>query len=234
MGKRDIIFLVGLLAVMTASVLAGPAVEYRNTTANFGRVTQSKILTTDFWVKSTGDEPLVIEEIWPGCGCTEINLPDSSIAPGDSLSLRITFNTGHFRGLISKNPQIRTNASPEKVKLSIVAEVDPAANESWPISLRPDGLDVSQYGTKTRRMGKFHIENRSDEDFRVSVVDTALKAFEIRLPDDLKAGETIEGKVRVRDDRLESDFDESVTFMIEGKETYYYTLPVRRRYRPIE
>jgi hypothetical protein len=223
-----------LFALLAIPALAGPKVEFRNTTINFGRISQNRILTADIWVKSVGDETLKIELLWSGCGCTEIPLNDSTIAPGDSISLRVIFNTGRFSGLVTKKPEIRTNASEDLVKFSILADVILEPDDTWPVVLRPDGLDVSQYGEKTRRMGSFHLENRSDEDLRVSVVDSALKAFEVKVPDMIKAGETIEGRIRVRDDRLESDFDESVTFRFQGKETNYYTLPIRRRFRPIE
>jgi hypothetical protein len=219
--------------MLAGSALAEPEVELTNTTINFGRVTQDKTLTSDFWVKSVGDDTLRITLLWSGCGCTEIPLPDSTIAPGDSLALRIIFSTGKFQGLVTKKPELRTNADADVlIKLSVMAEVVIDGQDTWPVVLRPEGLDVSQYSEKVRRRGRFHLENRSDEDLKVSVVDTVLKAFEVKLPDKLKAGETIEGKVRVRDEALETDFNESVTIRLEGKDTHYYTLPIRRRYRP--
>ena len=85
--------LVGL-TLLAATALAGPQVEIVNPTMNFGRVTQNKVVTTDFYVKSIGDEPLKITTLWSGCGCMELPLPDSIVQPGDSIQLRITFSTG--------------------------------------------------------------------------------------------------------------------------------------------
>ena len=127
---------------------------------------------------------------------------------------------------------MRTNASDAVIKLSIMAEVTLNSDETWPAVLRPEILDVSQYGEKTRRQGRFHLENRSDEDLRVIVVDSALKSFEIRIPGEVKAGETIEGRIRVREEAVTADFTESVTFRLEGKESQFYTLPIMRRYHP--
>jgi len=218
----------------TGSLTAGPQLEIVNPTMNFGRVTQNKIITTDFWIKSTGDEPLKITVLWAGCGCAEIPLPDSTVMPGDSMQMRVRFATGRYQGVVHKRPTVRTNASLEVIKLSILAEVLVEADEGWPVVLRPDVLDVSQFGEKTRRMGKFHVENRSDEDLRVVVVDSALKSFDVKIPDEVKAGETIEGRIRVDGEMLEQDFEESVTLRIEGAEPYYYTLPVVRRYRSLD
>lgn len=230
--SKQILTVVSIVGLTGGSVLGGPNLEIINPTVNFGRVTQNKIITTDFWIKSTGDETLRITTLWSGCGCAEIPLGDSTVEPGDSIQLRIIFSTGRYQGLVAKRPTVRTNASDEVIKLSILAEVLLNSEDAWPAVLRPDILDVSQYGEKTRRRGRFHLENRSDEDLRVSVVDSALKSFEIKIPDEVKAGETIEGRIRVREDKVTSDFTESVTLRIDGTETQFYTLPVMRRYRP--
>jgi len=148
--------------------------------------------------------------------------------------MRVRFATGRYQGIVHKRPTVRTNASDDVIKLSILAEVLVDTDEGWPVVLRPDVLDVSQFGEKTRRIGKFHLENRSDEDLRVVVVDSALKSFDVKIPDEVKAGETIEGRIRVDDEMIEQDFEESVTLRIEGAEPYYYTLPVVRRYRTLD
>ena len=232
MWKMTRQFSTAAVLLLACQTWAGPQVEIVNPTLNFGKVTQNKVVTTDFWIKSTGDETLKITVLWGGCGCTDIPLPDSTVAPGDSIQCRVNFSTGRFQGLVTKRPTVRTNASDEVIKLSILAEVILDVDDVWPALLRPEELNVSQFGEKTRRLGKFHFENRSDEDLNLVVVDSALKSFQVRVPDKIKAGETIEGRIRVRDEALELDFTESVTFRLEGKESQYYTLPVVRRYRP--
>ncbi len=224
--------LVIAFVLLASQAWAGPQLEIINPTLDFGKVTQDKVVTTDFWIKSTGDETLKIVTLWSGCGCTDIPLTDSTVDPGDSIQCRIIFSTGRFQGLTHKRPTVRTNASEEVIKLSIMAEVILDVEEAWPVVLQPEVLDVSQYGEKSRRLGKFHIVNRSDEDLRITVVDSVLKGFQIRIPDKIKAGETIEGRIRVRDEFLESDFTESITLKVRGRESHRYTLPIVRRYRP--
>jgi hypothetical protein len=228
----SIFFTIVLVIGTSVSVSAGPRLEVINPTINFGRVTQNKVVTSDSWIRSVGDEPIKIVTLFSGCGCTEIPLPDSTIKPGDSLRLPIRFSTDNSMGRVSKRPTIRTNAGKEVIALSILAEVLVDPSQAWPVVLTPDVADVSQYGEKTRRLDRFWLKNQSNENLRVYVVDTALKSFEVKVPGELKAFETIEGKLRVVDKRITDDFEESVTFRIEGKETYFYTLPVYRRYRP--
>lgn len=228
----SISFAIALMIGPGVSVLAGPQLEVINPTINFGRVTQNKVVTSDVWVKSIGNETLKIITLFSGCGCTEIPLPDSTVEPGDSLRLPIRFSTERSVGLVSKRPTIQTNAANEVIALSILAEVLVDPSVAWPVVLNPDVAEVSQYGEKTRRMDRFWLKNQGNENLRVYVVDTAMKSFEVKVPGELKARETIEGKLRVIDKRVTEDFEESVTFRIEGKETYFYTLPVMRRYRP--
>ncbi|MEW5796527.1 MAG: DUF1573 domain-containing protein [Candidatus Zixiibacteriota bacterium] len=226
-----------LLVVVTvlaaaATVLAGPQLEIINPTTDFGKVPQNKVVSTDFFIKSIGDEPLKILTLWSGCGCADIPLTDSTIDPGDSLKLTITFSTGRELGRTLKKPSVVTNAFTDVIKLSIAAEVVLSLEDADPVGVTPDVVDVSQYGGKTRRIGHFSFENKSSEDFRILVVDSARKSFEVRVPDMLKAGQTVEGKLRVIDSKVDKDFQESVTFRFEGKEGYNYTLPVVRHYRP--
>jgi len=234
------VLLVALAAVVAVwtnpgapSADAAGAVEILGATVNFGQVTQHQTLVHDFWIKSVGDQPIKITLIWPGCGCTQIPLEDSTIAPGDSMPLRIIFNTSSFIGLTEKRPTVKTDVTGRTpLKLVILADVLVDGDSAWPVVVQPDLLDVSQYGTKERRRGSFHLVNRSNEDLAVTAMDTTLLAFQVNVPELLKAGETIEGRVRVREDKVLNDFDESVIFRLEGKQTYYVTLPVLRRYRP--
>jgi hypothetical protein len=221
-----------LTGTLTPVVMAGPELKIIRPTINFGRVTQNKLVTTDFFIKSIGDEPLKITVLWPGCGCTEIPLPDSTVMPGDSVQLRVKFSTGRMQGPVIKAPSVTTTASPDLIKLSIMAEVIMKPEDAFPVVLLPEVADISQYGGKVRRMDKFTLENKGDQDLKVSVVDSALKSFEVKVPELLPAGATIEGRLRVIDTMVVKDFEESVTFLLKGKEEFLYTLPVVRRYRP--
>jgi len=223
------ILLAGVIG-FTAVAEAGPQLQVKEATFDFGRVPQNRILKHDFWLKSVGDDTLRILRLWPGCGCTQMPLEDSTIAPGDSLPLQIIFNTGRFVGPVHKTPEVATNASAEKVKLNIHARVLTKDDPPQPLDIRPEMLDVSQFGEKTRRRARFHVENRTEHDMKLVVTDSTRKSFEIKLPGKVAAGETVEGLITVNEDSVESDFDESVTFRAFGPDESSYTLPIKRRY----
>jgi len=209
-----------------------PPVEIIGATVNFGQVTQDKVVVHDFFIKASGGQQVKITTLFSGCGCAEIPLGDSVVPAGDSLPLRIEFSTGKYLGEVKKRPTIRTDLTGDlPLKMDILAEVLPIGDSAWPLVLQPELVDVSQFGNTERRRASFLMINRSDQDLRVTAIDTALLAFQVKVPDQIKAGETVEGRIRVREDKTQVNFTESVTFQLDGRERYFVTLPVQRFYR---
>jgi len=234
MRLRSISLATILILSFVSSAFSGPDIEIPEATFNFGKVMQQKVLTHTFWIKSIGDDTLRLTSIWPGCSCTQIPLADSSIAPGDSLPFTVILNTKRFYGPVTKKPSIYTNVSDDKIEFNVWLDVLIDSSKTGVLDVRPKELDVSQYGEKTRRVAKFHVENRTDQDLTLSITDSTLKSFEVKLPRKLKAGETIEGKLRVRDEMVEKEFEESLTFKVDNLDDATYSVPVRRIYHPTQ
>ncbi|MFQ6008146.1 MAG: DUF1573 domain-containing protein [Candidatus Zixiibacteriota bacterium] len=220
-----------LLFAHTGGLYAGPAIEIPEPAFDFGRVCQNAKIAHTFWIKSTGDDTLRITKVVPGCGCTQAPLRDSTIAPGDSTNLEIFFSTKSFRGPVSKRPYLVTNASPEHIYVKISAVLLPEPDTVMPISLSPYNLDVSQFTERPRRKAKFLIQNKGDQDYELTLVDWSRQYFDVELPQKVKAGETVEGLVIVHQDKINSEFEQSLTFEINDEKHTRYTLPVKRMYR---
>lgn len=222
-----------LIVVTTAAnISAGPQIEMPESVFNFGIIPQHRIATHDFWIKSTGDEPLRITKIVPGCACTSIPLTDSVIAPGDSVALHIIFRSARYRGRVSKKPHLFTNASADKIELIIIAEVTPENVPVGPLAIYPELLDVSQFGRKLRRLARFELENRTDQELTITIVDSANKSIDVNLPEKIAPGQRAEGRVRVHEDMYQSAFEESITIQVNDPARTIYTLPFRRLYHP--
>lgn len=223
-----------LLAVLScaAVVQAGPKVTLPENSFDFGKTIQQSTLTHHFWIKSAGTDTLRILEIKPGCGCTQMPLEDSTIAPGDSARLGIIFKTGRFNGLVVKAPSIKTNASAENQVLKIYANVLTDTLQSRPLAVHPVSVDVSQFGDKTRRRAAFTLQNHHSKDFKVTLVDAAEKSFTVELPEVVKAGASAEGRIIVDETKVESSFSESFTFQINDESNTRYTVPVIRVFKP--
>ena len=232
MKYNTIMALAGVMVLLVAlPVLAGPAVEIPEPLFDFGRVCQKAQVAHIFWIKSVGDDTLRITRIESGCGCTKAPIGDSMIAPGDSTALEIFFSTKSYRNKVSKRPYLETNAGEGKVYVKISAMLVPEPDTVMPISLSPYNLDVSQFTTKPRRRARFLIENKSDQDYELTLIDWSRRHFDVKLPEQVKAGETANGMVIVHEDMIEAEFEQSLTFAINDSVDTRYTLPVRRMYR---
>ena len=62
-------------------------------THKFPRTEQGEILNHTFTVTNTGEDSLIISDYKVTCSCTQSNLPEGPIAPGESFDLYITFDT---------------------------------------------------------------------------------------------------------------------------------------------
>lgn len=220
------------LLVLAGVALAGAGIEILDATFNFGKVAQHANITHKFWIKSTGTDTLVIGKVVPGCGCTKAPLKDSVLAPGDSTVMEIIFSTKSYVGYVTKKPYLETNASEEKVMVTIHAELFPEPEKMTPLQLNPFRLDVSQFTIAPRRKGTFEIINVTDREYQITPIDISGKSFTVTLPEKIGPGETVIGTVWVNEDAIESAFEQSLTFEINDDGLSRYTLPVRRHYRP--
>ena len=94
---------------------------------------------------NTGNEPLIIVKAQAGCGCTGINYPETSIAPGDTASVSISYNPSGRPGQFSKEVIIFTNTIPRRTILEITGNVIPTEatlDQQYP--LQAGSLRISQ------------------------------------------------------------------------------------------
>jgi 3-hydroxymyristoyl/3-hydroxydecanoyl-(acyl carrier protein) dehydratase len=119
----------GVLLVSTlcvSAVFAGPKAVFKSTTFDCGKVMEGKVdmLHAEFTVTNEGDKDLIISNVRPGCGCTNVKF-DSTVAPGKSMTLKSDVNIkGYHSGSISKYITFTSNSTVDPtVKLIIQAEI---------------------------------------------------------------------------------------------------------------
>ncbi len=219
------------LAAAVQGVWAGPKILIPDATFNFGKVPQHVKISKTYWVKSVGDDTLRILTLIPGCGCTQIPLEDSVLAPGDSCSFEVQFSTLAYRGFITKKPYLTTNAGPENVYVEFNAEVIVDSSLFQPVRLNPYKLDVSQFTVEPRRKASSWIFNLSDQDLALTMVDAGSKNFVTELPKMVKSHDSAQVSVMVNENALTKDFEQSITFRVSDETNSLFTLPVQRMYR---
>lgn len=100
------------LGVECADVVAdtGPLPKLAELEHDFGRVMQGQKVIHEFSIQNAGDADLVLQRIAPSCGCTAAAVSSSTIKPGASEKIRVTFDTSGMYGSKTKTVSVQTNA----------------------------------------------------------------------------------------------------------------------------
>ncbi len=113
------------LAVALLAALPGlaqqeqaPSIAVEPDRFDFGSVQQQRTLSKQFRVRNFGSRPLSIERITASCGCFAWQLEEGDIAPGESVSLRVSLDTRDDLRRVERSVLIESN-DPERPKLLI-------------------------------------------------------------------------------------------------------------------
>jgi hypothetical protein len=111
----------GLKASDTNSESAKPnanekltTIQWIDSVKDYGKISEGQVLEVAFRFKNTGDQPLVIENVRPGCGCTVANPPKEPILPGQEGVINATFNSQGRSGPNKKDIYITANTKEKK------------------------------------------------------------------------------------------------------------------------
>ncbi len=207
---------------------AAPKLEIAAPEFDFGYVPQNSKISHKFTLHSAGDDSLRIIKVIPGCGCTKTPLEKSELAPGEKTDLEVIFSTGRYGSRVTKRPKIQSNVEKQVDVVIIHANVVKRPDSTQPVIIKPYKLDISQFGDKARNEMKFTITNVSDSDLNVRLIDLPKDLFEVTLAENIAAGKTAEGLLKLRPEALETPFEKSFTFECDDTETSRFTVPVKR------
>lgn len=123
MRKIGLVMLFVVLALGTVA-LASPKISVDAPLYDFGEVLEGIAVVHTFVLSNVGDEPLTIGDVRVSCGCTTTSLAKSTLEPGESVELQVTFDSAGFSGEMVKNIYVESNdpAAPELV-LQLVGTV---------------------------------------------------------------------------------------------------------------
>lgn len=117
-----------LLALLPLSVWAqeGPVISFEDVSHNFGTINEGELATHEFVFVNTGTEPVVISDVSRTCGCTTPFWPKEPIMPGDTSSVKATYNSQDRPGRFHKTITVTTNDPKNRmVRLYLRGEVTP-------------------------------------------------------------------------------------------------------------
>ncbi len=105
----------------------GPKIEFDMEVWEFGEINEGESVDTIFTFKNVGNKPLIINNAKAGCGCTVPQWPKEPIAPGESGTIAVKFNSKGKPGKQTKRVTLTMNTTPNTKQLRLSGLVNPAA-----------------------------------------------------------------------------------------------------------
>lgn len=110
----------------------GPEITFKETVHDYGTIYVDGDGAYDFEFTNTGNEPLILSKPRSSCGCTVPAWPKEPILPGETNTIKVTYNT-HKAGPFNKTVTVYSNAANSaNVMLRIKGKVDALPTEALP------------------------------------------------------------------------------------------------------
>ncbi len=110
----------------------GPEITFKETVHDYGTIYVDGDGAYDFEFTNTGNEPLILSKPRSSCGCTVPSWPKEPILPGETNTIKVTYNT-HKAGPFNKTVTVYSNsATSANVMLRIKGKVEPKPAEALP------------------------------------------------------------------------------------------------------
>lgn len=100
----------------------GPSIKFEVLSHDYGTLQKNGNGTFNFNFVNEGTEPLILSNVRSSCGCTIPQWPREPIAPGDSKTIKVKYDTRRI-GSFSKSITVTSNGSEQAIVLRIKGKV---------------------------------------------------------------------------------------------------------------
>jgi hypothetical protein len=107
----------------TADSTSATSISWDKTQLDFGKIPEGQKLDIAYDFTNSGNAPLVIKRVEPGCGCTVAETPTAPVAPGKKGSIKASFDSNGRAGVQHKSIYVYSNATGEPQELIFTVEV---------------------------------------------------------------------------------------------------------------
>lgn len=180
-------------------------IDFEKTAHDFGIISETGgPAVYDFVFKNTGDAPLILNSVRASCGCTTPSWSRQPIAPGETGSIKVSFDPRHRPGRFNKSITVNSNASTPVSSLSIQGTVsakpaDPYAAYHYTVGnlkITANSLNLGSINNTDVAERAIDIINTGTEPVTVKVAaDPSFMTVTV-TPETLKNGE--KGKIAVK------------------------------------
>ena len=99
------------------------------TDKSLGKMNEGPEVDITYRFKNSGTNPLVINQVQPGCGCTVAETPKEPIAPGAEGVIKARFASNGQPGFRKKNITVYANVVSNPITLTFSVDVTPKAQQ---------------------------------------------------------------------------------------------------------
>lgn len=180
MKNKIISLLLSLLFVssLSFSQQKNANISFETTHHNYGKIKETDgVSKYKFIFTNTGNEPLVIQEVKPSCGCTSSDYTKAPIPPGNKGFVTADYNPKNRPGKFSKSIRVTTNAQPPTTVLRISGVVEPrekTVEDIYPAS-------IGKFRMKTSHLAFMKINNTEVRTEQIEVINTSNQKVEVSL-----------------------------------------------------
>lgn len=224
--KLTLIIAVGLVAVAASSFArTGGKLEYGETKYNFGNIGIDYTGYYNFPLYNNGDEPIVIKGAGASCDCSRVSVKDTLIEPGDTVTVRLSYNTRKFRGPTTQTFTVETdNPKTPAITVSYSSVVG-----QWVEGVKPDPLSL--FFLPGQKPKDIVIANPKFSKMTASYLDQADTLYTVKLVEnDVDKGDAVKIEVAPHDGIAAGTYDSSFRVQIEVtgiEEPIILTIPVK-------
>ena len=116
--KKIFLFIALTIGVISAQAQSAPnapakpgaAFKFVEETHDFGVINRGPIANYSFEFTNTGDQPLIIMDVKPSCGCTNVDWPKAPVRPGEKGKISLGIKSNELHGVFHKEVYILSNA----------------------------------------------------------------------------------------------------------------------------
>lgn len=194
-------------------------------TVDFGAVGVDFLVYHSFTYVNESSKPVVLKTKNVPCECSKVTIKDSLVAPGDSTSVRLEFDTKNVFGPTTKAFTISTtDPSYPVLEYYYISNVG-----QWLLGVRPDPPSV--FFLPAHQSKKVKLSNPRANKLGITYVDRADSLFTVKvLKQVIEKGETTELEVSVSPDVRKGTYFSSFRLRIdpsEGANPFILTIPVK-------
>lgn len=113
----------GVLTGSSTKSTGRSQIQFEKTYLDLGNVIQHDVVPVQFVFANKGNSTLLVTDVEPSCGCTVVDLIRGRYNPGQSDTLKITFDAEDKFGIIRKEILVKTN-DPDKPEIQLVLEAN--------------------------------------------------------------------------------------------------------------